>query len=100
MRTRSVAMILVLASCSSPASGPCNDTPPLSGCGHACSAAAACPLGLHCGSDGHCTAECGTGHACAADRMCSTDGTCVAAMDASFDAGPPDTGPFDAPPTD
>ncbi len=57
--------------------GPCADSPPLDGCGQACSSAAPCPGGLFCAA-GQCTAECGIGHGCSTGRVCSAQGRCVA----------------------
>jgi hypothetical protein len=67
--------------------GPCDEDPPLEGCGDTCEVDTDCPAGLHCAADGTCTAECSDDADCADGQVCDENGYCV---DDDGDDGCPD----------
>lgn len=86
-----LALLLVCAiGCgdASVGSGPCDEDPPLEGCGDSCEVDTDCPLGLHCAEDGTCTADCSQdGSGCDEGQVCDDRGYCV---DDDGDDGCPD----------
>ena len=58
-------------------SGPCDEDPPLEGCGDTCEVDEDCPAGLHCGDDGACTADCSEDADCDDGEVCDDRGYCV-----------------------
>ncbi|HEU5055853.1 MAG TPA: vWA domain-containing protein, partial [Kofleriaceae bacterium] len=81
MDRASLALLLLAAvGCGSGSAGggPCDEDPPLEGCGDTCEVDEDCPAGLHCGEDGTCTAECSGDDDCPDGQVCDDKGTCVA----------------------
>jgi len=86
MRTYLLAASLVLlVACGSGPGGVdiCLEDPPPTACETVCDpspdAPQVCPLGFHCGTDMHCTADCTAGGAeCSDGYRCTGDGRCIA----------------------
>jgi len=88
-RTRLALLLLCAIGCGggSAGSGPCDEDPPLEGCGDTCELDADCPAGLHCAADGTCTAECSEDADCPDGQVCDQSGYCI---DDDGDDGCPD----------
>ena len=89
-RTLLALLSLVVIGCggASAGGGPCDQDPPLEGCGDTCEVDEDCPLGLHCADDGTCTADCSQdGSGCDEGEVCDDRGYCV---DDDGDDGCPD----------